>query len=81
MSEKAISPLPSQAAAQKLLAGEPGALGEVAMSMAFRAALISVGLYAAGIREDKTLVKGAAFGAMAIEAFVLGYTWFHREKS
>ena len=79
MATDGVSLLPSQAAANRLLEGEPGALSDVVLSVAFRSALISVGLYAAGLREEK-LLKGAIYSALAIETFVVGYTWASKDK-
>jgi hypothetical protein len=72
--------LPSQDAAIHVAQGVDGGWVEAAGSTAFRAMLISAGLYAAGLR-GKQLVKGAAFGALAIEVFVLGYTCYHVNKA
>jgi len=65
--------LPSGDSANRLLKGEPGALGMVLLHFAGRAALISVGLYAAGVRKPKQLAALSLAGSAAIEAFVLVY--------
>jgi len=72
--------LPSQDAAIHVAQGVEGGWIEAAGSTAFRALLILAGMYAAGLR-GKQLVKGAAFGALAVEVFVLGYTVYHVQKS
>ena len=73
------TPLPSQAAADDLLDGKPGALGDVALSVALRSGLIAGGLYMAGLR-GKTLVRGTVYSALAIEAFVLAWVALNRES-
>lgn len=70
--------LPSDAAASKLLSGQPGGLTDVVLWTSLRAGLIAVGLYAAGERH-KLLVKSYA-GALAIEAFVLWWAATHRKE-
>lgn len=71
--------LPSQDAAIHVAQGVDGGWVEAAGSTAFRALLISAGLYAAGLR-GKQLAKSAIYGALAIEVFVLGYTYYHVRK-
>ena len=74
-----IGDLPSADAANALLAGKPGALGEVIGTTLGRALLIGAGLYLVGGRE-KPLVKNALAGALAIEVFVLCYL-SHQQKA
>jgi hypothetical protein len=74
-----IARLPSQDAAIDLVHHKPGAVGEVLGSMFLRAALIGAGLALAGFR-GKQLVVGAASGAIAIEAFVLAWTYNEASK-
>ena len=71
--------LPSQDAAIHVAQGVEGGWVEAAGSTAMRALLISAGLYASGLR-GKQLAKGAVYGALAIEVFVLGYTYYHVNK-
>lgn len=68
----ASRPLPSQDAAERLLAGEPNGLRDSIASTAVRAGLIAGGLYVAG-RRGRDLVREAAYGALAVELAVLGW--------
>lgn len=80
-SQRTVIPrLPSQDAAIHLAKGEKGGLTEAVGSTLFRAALIGSGLYLAGYRGGE-LVKGAVYGATAVEVFVLGYTFYHVNKA
>lgn len=80
VSTELVPRLPSQDAAIHVAQGVDGGWIEAAGSTAFRALLISAGLYATGLRGTQ-LVKGAVAGALAIEVFVLGYTYYHVRKS
>jgi hypothetical protein len=64
--------LPSVVAAESLIKGNPGGMAAVVMSTLGRAAIISLGLWAAGDRNPRRVAKNALFGALAIEVFVLG---------
>jgi len=68
--------LPSARAAADLVAGQPGALLDVAGTLALRSALIAAGLFLAG--ERRALVKKSLYAALAIEAFVIGYAYMKR---
>jgi len=68
-------PLPSAAAAGKLVRGDLSALPAVMLTTAMRAGLIGVGMLLAGEREH--VPRNAIGGALAIEAFVLGWEWWH----
>lgn len=73
-------PLPSQDAAYRLVRGQPNGLRDSAGSTAARAVLIGVGLAVCGVR-GKTLVKQSLVSAAAVEAFVLEWTFAHREDA
>lgn len=70
-------PLPSSDSARDLVHGVPGALPRVFIHAAGRAALIAVGVYAAGLR-GRNLVAASIGGAVAIEIFALG--WFAYQR-
>lgn len=74
-----IARLPSQDAAINLVQHRPGAVGEVAGSMLLRGVLIGAGLAAVGLR-GKQLLMGALAGAVAIEVFVLAWTYNEATK-
>lgn len=59
-----------------LICGKPEALPPAIFYTLFRAGLIGVGLYAAGVREN--LVRNALAGAAAIEVSVLIWALAHR---
>lgn len=67
--------LPSQSSAYDLVAGKRGALPRVAAHAIGRAGIISVGLYAAGARED--VLKLALGASLSIETFVILWAWYH----
>lgn len=69
--------LPSQSSAYALVNGEPGALPRVASHLLGRAAIIGVGLYAAGDRGK--IVRHALGAATAIEVFVLLWALYHKD--
>lgn len=70
--------LPSAQSAAALVRGEPGSFLRVLGHTAGRAALIGVGLAVVGEREH--IVKYAIAGALGIEAFVLGYTYWQEGR-
>jgi hypothetical protein len=73
--------LPSGSSAATLLSGDWSALPAVVGYTAARAALIGVGLFAAGERAPARLARNAAAGALAIEVFVIGWAaWKLRQK-
>lgn len=74
-----IARLPSQDAVIDLVHHKPGAIGEVIGSMLLRGALIGAGLALAGFRGRQLLI-GAAAGAVAIETFVLAWTYNEASK-
>jgi hypothetical protein len=74
-----LGQLPSEHAAQQLVAGEPGALANVVGTVALRAGLIWVGLALAGVQERR--VVGALAASAAIESFVLGWVLFERRRA
>jgi hypothetical protein len=63
---------PSAYSATALARGEPGALIDCTLHTAFRACLVSVGMYAAGVPQ-RELLRAALSGAMAIEVFLVAY--------
>lgn len=71
MNEGLCASLPSSKAAYRLVAGDISAVPAVLGTMAGRAGLLAIGMYAFGARDR--LVLNALGGALAIEAFVLGH--------
>jgi hypothetical protein len=67
----AYGALPSGSSALALVGGDAGALPKVLLHTGLRAALVGVGLFAAGERAH--VVRNAVAGSLAIEAFVLGW--------
>lgn len=72
------APLPSQDAAYRLVRGEPNGVRDSAGCLLARAALISCGLAVVGERGRGLVVKSLA-ASTAIELFVIGWTFAHRE--
>lgn len=64
-------PLPSGEAAMHLVNGRPGGLSRTILCTLGRAALLGVGMWAGGKREN--LGRDALAGALGIEAFVLAW--------
>ena len=71
--------LPSGESASDFVDGVPGSGTRLIGHFLGRSVLLALGLAAAGLR-DKDLVKASLAGSAAIEFFVLGYAWVHREK-
>lgn len=74
--------LPSSRAAADFLDGRAGGIVSVVGSTLVRGALITTGIYLA---QGKQRDLGQAFklgsaGAVAIEVFVLGYTWWRKSS-
>lgn len=65
-------PLPSSTSALQVARGERGAWWRAAGHLLGRAAIISVGAYASGLR-GKDVLKASLGGAAAIEVFALVY--------
>lgn len=71
--------LPSGESASDFVEGVPGSGARLIGHYLGRSVLLALGLAAAGLR-DRDLVKASLAGSAAIEFFVLGYAWVHREK-
>jgi len=78
MSEQVCDTLPSAQSAAALVRGEPGSFVRVLGHTAGRALLISIGMAVFGEREH--LLRNSVAGALGIEAFVLGYTYWQRGR-
>jgi hypothetical protein len=79
LAESIPATLPSSDAVSDLYDGKPGAMWGVVGSTLLRAGLIGAGMYAAGIRRPKALVRGALGGALAIEVFV--FAWIAHKRA
>lgn len=73
LGESVPATLPSSDAVAALLDGKPMALFGVVFSTALRAGLIGAGMYAAGFRDRRQLLRGSIGGALAIELFVFAW--------
>jgi hypothetical protein len=71
--------LPSGDAALHLMQGKPGAIVEVASTVALRGVLVAIGLAVAGFR-GAALLSGTAGAVLAIEAGVLAWAWMNKEE-
>jgi hypothetical protein len=60
--------------------GDIGALPKVLLHTTVRGGLIGLGLYAAGMRGAKNLVKFGLAGAVGIEVFVLLWALYEKDK-
>lgn len=63
---------PSAGSATRLVRGVPGSFAEAALHTMFRAVLVSTGCHLAGFR-DRQLLRASVAGAIAIEAFLVGW--------
>lgn len=74
--------LPSGESAEQLVAGDvSGGLPKVVLHTAVRGGLVGLGLYAAGMRGAKNLVKFGLAGAVGIEVFVLLWALYESQYS
>lgn len=67
-----MTPLPSSVSAHLAVSGDARAVPLLALHTVGRAIILAGGLYAAGLR-GRQLTRGALFGALAIELFVLAW--------
>lgn len=74
-----IPRLPSQDAVIKMYLGETGGISDVILSTIGRAVIVSPGIYLSGQRGSQ-LVKSCIGAAIAIETFVIFWTYFGRKK-
>lgn len=72
MAAQVIHAPPSAGSATRLVRGVPGSLAEASLHTMFRAVLVSSGCYLAGFR-DRDLMRASVAGAIAIEAFLVGW--------
>lgn len=63
--------LPSAVPSYELARGDLGAIPGVLFYTTIRAALLGIGMYAAGMREKKDLVKYSLAGSATIQAWIL----------
>lgn len=75
-----LDALPSGESATELVHGDAGALPKVIFHTTIRAGLIAIAMYAAGMRSPKDLVKYSTAGAVGIEAFVLLWALYEKQK-
>lgn len=68
------STIPTLDAACAALEGNPPAIAASVVWTALRALIMGVGIYATGERDTKALVKQSIGGALAVEAFVFGWS-------
>ncbi len=75
-----IEGLPSGESAEQLVAGDISALPKVAFHTATRAGLIGLAMYLAGMHAPKLLLRYSVAGALGIEAFVLLWALYEKNK-
>lgn len=80
MIDEKIPRLPSQEAALRIAQGDLGAVAPAVGWTLFRAALISAGVYAAGVRRRRWLLA-SLYGALAVEVYVLLEAAYHVRKA
>jgi len=72
--------LPSGDSAEALVKGESSALPRVLFHTIGRAGLIGASLAVAGLPADRKLVRYSLASAVGIEAFVLVWSWWNKDK-
>jgi len=72
--------LPSGESAEQLVRGDWEALPKVAFHTATRAGLIGLAMYVAGLHAPKLLLRYSVAGALGIEAFVLLWALYEKNK-
>lgn len=72
--------LPSANSADEFVQGKPGAGARVLSHFLGRAFLVAPGLYIAGARNPETLIKYSLAASATIEAFVLGFAYYNKDK-
>lgn len=75
-----LEALPSGESAEALVAGDFKVLPKVVLHTGVRAALVGLAMYVAGMRLRAGLVKYSVAGALGIEAFVLLWALYERNK-
>lgn len=75
-----LDALPSGESATELIHGDASALPKVLFHTTVRAGLIALAMYAVGMHSPKNLVKYSAAGALGIEAFVLLWALYEKQK-
>ena len=73
--------LPSADSACRLMSGDMSALPAAAFHTVGRAALIAVGIAAAGERDPRKLARYGLGAALAIEVFALTWAGFHQRRA
>lgn len=72
--------LPSGESAEQLVGGDVGALPKVVFHTTVRGGLVGLGLYAAGMRGARNLIKFGLAGAVGIEVFVLLWAMYEKNQ-
>jgi hypothetical protein len=75
-----LEALPSGESAEQLVSGDISALPKVAFHTATRAGLIGLAMYVAGMHAPKMLLRYSVAGALGIEAFVLLWALYEKNK-
>lgn len=76
-----LEALPSGESAEQLVSGDLTALPKVAFHTATRAGLIGLAMYVAGMHAPKLLLRYSVAGALGIEAFVLLWALYEKQKA
>lgn len=76
-----LEALPSGESAEQLVSGDISALPKVAFHTATRAGLIGLAMYVAGMHAPKMLLRYSVAGALGIEAFVLLWALYEKNRS
>lgn len=75
-----LDALPSGESATDLVHGDASALPKVLFHSTVRAGLIALAMYAVGMHAPKQLLKYSVAGSVGIEAFVLLWALYEKQK-
>lgn len=75
-----LDALPSGESAEQLVRGDTSALPKVVFHTGVRAAIAAVSLYVVGVRDTEKLLKYSVAVAVGIEAFVLAWAAYEKQK-
>jgi hypothetical protein len=80
LADQQLAGLPSGDSAEAVVRGDASAIPAALFHTIGRAGLIGVSLAVAGMPADRKLVRYSLASALGIEAFVLVWSWWNKDK-
>lgn len=80
MTVRWLEALPSGESAEQIVRGDTSAIPRAIFHTTVRAAIAAVSLYVVGVRDPNKLVKYSVAVAVGIEAFVLAWAAYEKQK-